>query len=452
MTKRTREPEKVKHRGGYSAGDPKLYRFVYDVVFYLFALCYLPVFFLRGKHRGGMGSRWGGIPSDVRALLAEKKVVWVHAVSVGEAVTAMRLVNALREELKDCRFLLTTTTRTGQEVAAKLKNDDDVLLYFPFDFRWAVRRFIRGAKPCAFVALETEIWPNVVFELSNIGVPLFIVNGRISDKALPQYRRVRPLMKTVLGRFSEILVQDAEIRGRFIEAGADALAVRVTGNMKFDWEPAPMASRDTERVMTYLKPQESFLFVAGSTHEGEEEVLFEAARALSRTIRGLKVVVAPRHPDRIESIRKNAAARGVETVRISEILQKGAAEFAGKNPVYLLDFMGALTDYYRYADAVFIGGSLVPMGGHNPVEPAFFEKPILFGPSMENFREMADAFRKADACREVRDGRELQIELERLAADPALRGSLGRSARGLVQKHQGATKECVERLLSALKN
>ncbi|MGH7197739.1 MAG: 3-deoxy-D-manno-octulosonic acid transferase [Candidatus Omnitrophota bacterium] len=427
-------------------------RILYDIGLFVFALFYLPAFFLKGKHREGFLERFGILPVEVKRALAGKRVLWVHAVSVGEVVQAARLIEVLRGRIRDYRFVLTVTTSAGRGVARKLLKDEDTVLHFPVDFRACVRSFVRQVSPRAVVVLETEIWPNLIFELSERRIPVGIVNGRISDRAIGKYRAVRNFVKPVLNRLSAIAVQDAAMKQRFVDLGASPALVFVTGNMKFDWQPASEDPEPVRRIEEDLRKAARFLLVAGSTHEGEEEILFGAVKSLVSRFPHFRLLVAPRHLERIRSIEERAAQAGLTVKRVSEPAEReGLGEAWGPDTVLLLDHMGALANLYRLADAVFIGGSLVPgFGGHNLVEPAFFEKPVLFGPHMDDFREIVREFSRSGACVEVKNGQELEKELALLVQDEGKRKALGRAARQIVLRHQGATRKNVEALLASM--
>ncbi len=304
MTKRTREPDRWLRR---------FFRIIYDLAFFVFALAYLPVFLVKGKHRAGFGCRLGRVPEAARRALAGKRVIWVHGVSVGEVVQAFRLVQALRSRYRDAVFLVTTTTATGFDVASKLKEAGDRVLYLPADFRFAVRSFIDQVTPSMVVILETELWPNLIYELSDRDIPVYLVNGRISDKALPKYKAVRGFLRGVLGRLEGIGVQDGQMLERFLQIGADPARVRVTGNMKFDWQPqaAGGTRTDGQTRTPALKTPGAFLCVAGSTHEGEEEIMFQVYRSLKTRYPNFELWLAPRHPERAPSIERQAALAGV---------------------------------------------------------------------------------------------------------------------------------------------
>lgn len=418
-------------------------RFLYDAGFLLFAIAYLPVFFMKGKHRLGMGSRFGAVPDDVRRSLSGRRVVWIHAVSVGEMALALRLADAVRAKFTDVKILLTVTTVAGWGVAEKAKHEEDALLFFPADFRPSVRAFIRSTSPAAVVLLETEIWPNLIFELSARRVPVYILNGRISDKAYPKYRRLGAWLGAVLERLSFVGAQDERMRERFIAIGAPPEKVAVTGNIKFDWRPDAARERQAEALGRRIKRPGDFFCIAGSTHEGEEEILFEIFAKLRRESPEFQLLIAPRHLERMPSIEAAAAKRGVALKKVSEA---GSGD-ASAEAVWILDQMGVLACLYQAADAVVMGGSFVPVGGHNLVEPAFYEKPVLFGPYMQNFRDMADQFLAASAAIAVNGAEDLERQLAALMKDSAKRKGLGLAAGRLVRQSQGATERNLARLV-----
>jgi len=420
-------------------------RVIYDVLFFIFSLVYLPLFLLKGKHKAGFAERFGFVPAATRAALRGKKTIWVHGVSVGEVALALRLMEDLRGRFGIEKFVLTTTTVAGREVAAKGKRAEDELLYFPADFRGAVRRFTDAVRPATVVILETEIWPNLISELSSKKIPVYLLNGRISDRAIRKYRLIRGFLSGVLSKVDGIGVQDEVMRDRFIEVGAPSGRVHVTGNIKFDWQPAGQAEEAARVVGRRIRREGAVLCVAGSTHEGEEEMIFSAYKKIVERDPRFGLVVAPRHMNRIGSVEAAAARARVPIERLS-VPSKGGIEA----PVYILDRMGVLASLYRHADIVLMGGSLVPVGGHNLVEPAYYEKPIVFGPYMHNFKEMAAEFKKAGAAVEVRTESELVDALAALASDAPRRLELGAAAKRLVQRHQGATRRNIERFLSSL--
>ena len=424
---------------------------LYDVIFFFFALAYLPVFLLKGKHRHGLSERFGIVPEEIREKLKGRKVFWLHAVSVGEVTLAVRFADAIRKKDAEAQMVLTTTTSAGWDVANKLKDENDVLLYFPVDFGFAVRSFIRSVSPKAVIILETEIWPNLMTELSRLGIPVFIVNGRISDKGIGTYRLVRFFLRRILRCVAAIGAQDERMKERFLELGAEPGRVGVTGNLKYDWVPSDSRDAPLEDLKHRLKTGANFWLVAGSTHENEEELLFELYPALKERFPNFRLLIAPRHLERLASIEQRAAQKNIPVKKVSSLEQNGSSD-KNSEGVLLLDQMGVLAFWYQLADAVFMGGSLVPVGGHNLVEPAYFKKPILFGPFMQNFTEMADEFQKNGAAIQVRDAKDLKQKLMELFQDKEKRERLGLAAKRLVLSHQGAVQKNIEMVFGGLKS
>ncbi len=426
--------------------------FLYNICFMIYALFALPFFIAKGKFGRGASSRFGRIPAAIRDRLSGRTVWWIHAVSVGEIALAVRFADKLRERLPEVKILLTTTTLAGHEVALKIKNEEDELLYFPIDLPFCVRRFVQEVDPAALILLETELWPNLIHELSKRLVPVFLVNGRISDKAFPNYRKVRFFLKKILRKISVLCVQDQRMRARFLELGAEPIKVSVNGNMKYDWESSYAQEELAGPLKRALRHAKSTLFIAGSTHEGEEEALFGILPDLAKKFPGFRMLVAPRHLTRMASIEKAAQRAGVLLVKTSALVAGSAPTELSSNAVFLLDQVGILAPLYECADLVFVGGSLVGAGGHNLVEPAVYAKPILFGPHMDNFHEMAEEFKTDRAAVLVGDARELKLEIERLVVDPERMEALGRAARSLARRHQGATGRDLESVWTVLES
>ncbi len=418
-------------------------KFLYSVLFFIFSLFYLPTFFMKGKHKGGFSERLGIVPESVVKGLQGKKVIWLHGVSVGEIVQAMRFREGLSARAPDAVFVLTTITAAGRSVAEKSKRPEDALLYFPVDFRFAVRQFLDRIGPSIVVILETEIWPNLIWELSRRQIPVSIVNARISDRAMVKYRVGQFFIRHVLKCVERVGAQDETARGRFVELGVPTERVFVTGHMKYDWEPSADHATRLERLKGWDRNGASrqTLWIAGSTHEGEEEIIFRVYQNVSRQIPGLRLLVAPRHLERLDDVEKKARVLGLAVFRFREIPNAEAG-------VILLDEMGLLASFYAAADFVFVGGSLVNVGGHNLVEPAYFKKPVLFGPHMQNFKEMAADFKNRGAGIEVKNAEDLERQVLRLATETSVRQTLGESAARLVRESTGASARNLEILFS----
>lgn len=448
MTKHTLAPKSVVVKE--SLLKLALYRFLYSAGFLIFSLFYLPTFFIKGKHKAGTEGRFGRVPEDLKRKMQKEKIVWVHAVSVGEMAQAIRLGQEIKDRFQSCRILFTATTPAGAELCRQLKSEEDYFLFFPVDFKWSVRRFLGAVRPEAVIFLETEIWPNLVFELEKQKIPLFILNGRISDKALPKYLKIPSFTRIVLKRFAQIGAQDELMRARFLSLGVPAEKCRVTGNIKYDWEPAHVTSALLQHIQNYFRKPGHFLWVAGSTHEGEEELLMEAYLRLRESLPSLRLLIAPRHLTRLEKIEAAARKLSLPAVRLDDKTDWKAAPTPDK--IYILNKIGVLAQVYEWADVVFIGGSLVPTGGHNLVEPAYFAKPILYGPFMANFKEMEEEFRSHEAAVRVPNADELRECVLNWAKDNASRDKTGAAARALVQKHAGATKRNLQLLADYLED
>ncbi|HTW46983.1 MAG TPA: 3-deoxy-D-manno-octulosonic acid transferase [Acidobacteriaceae bacterium] len=390
-----------------------------------------------GKYRRGLSERLGFIPDRIRSSFAGQPVVWIHAVSVGEVLAAGRLIGELALRLPDHRVLVSTTTLTGQTLARERFGADRVF-YFPLDFAFAVRSWLGVLRPCMLVLLETEFWPRMLTECRRAGIPVAVVNARISDRSWPRYRRLAFLWKRLLGGVSVALAQ-TELDAERLRALGPA-DVRVTGNLKFDVCAAKTAAV-TAALREHLPPGAPVL-VCGSTLTGEEDLLLDSLPP------GIVTVLAPRHPERFSDVAQTLDRRGVPSLRRSAWMQAPAAIPAGT--VFLLDSIGELASVYALATAAFIGGSLVPMGGHNPLEPSQFGVPIVMGPSFENFRGIVDLLRRHNAIR-IAAPAELKAALaDMLSASPEAH-AMGARAREVFAAEAGATERTVQALLALLR-
>jgi 3-deoxy-D-manno-octulosonic-acid transferase len=421
---------------------------LFDLAFFLYGLFALPVFVAKGKHREGWGERWGRVPAETAARLRGRDVFWVHGVSVGEARLACHLVSRIRRRLPGMTVLVTTTTASGRQVARKHLAPEDEVLFMPFDLSFAVRRFLTAVKPRAVVVMETEIWPNLLRELERREIPVLIANGRISASAFRRYRPVRWAIAGSLRRVRLILAQSREHRERFLALGADPGRVRAAGNMKFDLEGAAAPSDAAAALGERLRAEpDTPVLLASSTHPGEDETLLEAYARLKGRHPRLKLVLAPRHLERIPSVEALTVRRNLPAVRLSRFLAEPSRALA---EIVLVDQWGVLNLLYPLADAVFVGGSLVPVGGHNLAEAAVHGRAVLCGPHMENFADMLEEFTKEGAVTVVRDACEIEERAAELLRDRGARDRLGAKARQTVLKNQGAAERAVEEILQCL--
>ena len=387
-----------------------------------------------------------GVPVNARARLGygaarqrvgARRVGWIHAVSVGEAIAAGPIVEELRRLYPELPLVMTTVTETGARVVRERYAGLAVHRYFPLDLPGAVRRVVGAIDPLFFVCMETELWPNVLRTLGQRGVPVMIANGRLSDRSFRRYRRVRTFVRRMLGDVTVFGMQTREDARRVIALGADPERVFVTGNVKTDARPDAAGVSDLWQRLLGLAPEEA-VWIAGSTHRGEDEAVLEAhARARpSVTPTRLVLVLAPRHLERVPEILALVATRGWSAVRRSQLPCPRS-----ENTVVVLDTLGELAQLYSVASIVFVGGSLVPAGGHNMLEPALRRKPVLFGPHTENFRDAAALLLDAGAAAIVQDAADLAVALQRLLADPALRAKMGDAGFDALAARHGAVGE-----------
>lgn len=387
------------------------------------------------KYVGSLGQRMGYLP--VSFNIDGDESIWIHAVSVGEVLTARPLIVDLRKRYPTLRIFLSTTTMAGQQLARRSVPDVDEVFYFPFDLGLFVRRTLDLVRPRLFLMMETEIWPVLLRECRRRQVATAIVNGRLSSRSFPRYRLVRAFMRPVLGDIDRFCVQSDESARRFVELGADPAHVVVTGSLKFDsLDTGPSARlRARDRVLRYFRVAASRpVIVAGSTMKGEEAAVLAAFRRIRATSPTALLVLAPRHPERFGDVEQLCRNEGWTVRRRTEL----AIDQDPRADVVVVDTIGELAALYQLATVVFVGGSLVATGGHNVLEPAVFGKPIVFGPHMDNFREIADTFVAAGAAVRLDDARDLEETLIDLLGDSVRRARLGAAARALVEANRGA--------------
>jgi len=398
-----------------------------------------------GKYREGLAERLGRVPKRVRRALGGEQRIWVHAVSVGEVVAASRLVEELDRQLNEgagpnagaWRVMVSTTTRTGQALARERFGAERVF-YFPLDFGWAVRAWLRAIRPRMLVLAETEFWPRVLAECRRAGIPVAVVNARISDRSWPRYRRLAPLWRRILRGISVALAQSELDAGRLRALGVTN--VQVTGNLKFDVRVAQPAAVTT-LLRNNLSPGAKVL-VCGSTLAGEEEWLLDALPAETVTI------LAPRHPERFGEVADLLERRGARWGRRST--WASAPEPIEPGMVFLLDSIGELASVYSLATAAFVGGSLVAAGGHNPLEAAQFGVPVAMGTSTENFRGIVETLRARQAILLV-ERAQLRSGLTEVLSRSAEMQAMGTRGREVFENEAGATERSVRTLLAVLR-
>jgi 3-deoxy-D-manno-octulosonic-acid transferase len=351
-----------------------------------------------GRYRAGLAGRLGLLPRQLDGVIAARGaaggLIWLHAVSVGEVLAAQRLVSELRTALPASQVVVSTTTAAGYKVASEKLGIP--VFYFPLDFAFAVRRYLHALRPSLFVTTESEFWPRMLVECERAGIPVAVVNARVSDRSFPRYMRLRRLWRPLLAKVKIFLAQGEETAERLRQIGVSPNRIQVTGNLKYD-APGGGDNAMVQRVASLLP--HSRILVAGSTAEGEEEILLEVWPTVLQQIPDAAFLIAPRHPQRFDTVLALIQKGGYGVIRCSELASTTESITSAK--ILLLDTVGDLAAMYSIASAAFVGGSLVPKGGQNPNEPARFGVPVVMGSSYENFREMVNAMLQSGAIRVV---------------------------------------------------
>jgi 3-deoxy-D-manno-octulosonic-acid transferase len=373
--------------------------------------------------------------------------IWLHAVSVGEVISCVEFLRALQREFPRTRIFVSTSTLAGQALAReKLAGLAHGVFYAPVDTVWAVRRAIRAIRPSLVIIAETEIWPNLFREVKRTGAALAIVNGRISDRALPRYRALRWFFQGVLPQLDCVLAQSDSTRSRFVELGASSERVLSTGNLKYDSTPNPAPPDSPVRALLHrITPTR--VWIAASTmppllpgDPDEDDSVIDSFRKLAALHPGLLLILVPRHPERFDAAARKLESAGIRYLRRSRLNAHEALDLPG---VLLLDSIGELSGLFAVADVVFMGGTLASRGGHNVLEPALFAKPVIVGPHLENFQPIADEFRAAGAFFEISSPAGLTEAMERLLEHSSQAGELGRRALACAEGRRGATARAV---------
>ena len=404
------------------------------------------------KYRQGLMERLGRIPRRLASdsLSTERPLIWLHAVSVGEVLAVTRLVKELESALPGHLIVISTTTRTGQALARE-RFDSNRVFYCPLDLPWAVRAYLNALQPRLLILAETEFWPNLLHGCFSRGIPVAVVNARISNRSWPRYQRLRRLWRPLLSRLSRVLAQSQTDADRLLALGCLPDHVSVAGNLKFDVRVA-----QESEATRWLKSMSAGLrfVVAGSTLEGEESALIDAWPRMLAADPQLVLVLAPRHPERFSAVATLLDKAGaLWTRRSSWTSGTSAAARASRSlrpgEIVLLDTIGELASVYSLASVAFVGGSLVPAGGHNPLEPAQFAVPIVMGPHYANFAAITDSLRDHDALR-IAAKDDLASTVIELLSNRSAAEAMGKRAREVFDRQAGATDRCVAAILELL--
>lgn len=395
----------------------------------------------QGRRSPGYLDRWWERFGSVARFATGMPVIWIHAVSVGEVLSSVPLIRRLRAVFPEARFLVTTATPTGAEMVRSRIEGNVTHAFFPYDLPWAVRRFLDRVRPSMVVVMETEIWPNFFAACRRCAIPLVMANARISPRSFSGYQRLPHLTREALDGVTFVAAQTGPDLDRFLKLGIPRDRVAVCGNLKFDIHVSRSLSEQGQALRRAF-PGNRPIWVAASTHAGEETVILNAFKTVLRTFPHCLLVLAPRHPERFDDAAGQCKAAGLTVVRRSR--QNPPTAECG---VFLLDSLGELLPYYACADVAFVGGSLVPAGGHNLMEPAGLGVPVLTGPFSFNFTEIVGLLVDANALLVVRDAAELAGRVAELLADANLRHAMGEAARRVFDSNKGAAERVVQLLV-----
>ncbi|MBI5643297.1 MAG: 3-deoxy-D-manno-octulosonic acid transferase [Deltaproteobacteria bacterium] len=419
-----------------------IYR-LYDILLHISVIALLPYFVFKmitaRKYREGIPERFGFYKAAKLKALSGGPVVWIHAVSVGETKAAAPVVKLFKERNPDTRVVFSTVTRTGNNTAAKdLTGLIDALIYFPLDLSWVVNKAIRLFNPKAFIVIEKEIWPNIFRQMNKKGVPVIVLNGTISDRSSRRFARYGFFFKGVFGGVSLFSARTKEDREKAVCAGVKDSNAVATGNIKFDLSPPDgrQSSLTPLGASLGINPKEAVI-VAGSTHPGEEEMILNAFKGLRGEFKNTRLILAPRHPERFAEVEALLRRSGLPYSKRS----KGN----GGEGIVLLDTVGELMMVYSFATVAFVGGSLVKgIGGHNLLEPAYYGKPVIYGPHLTAYLNMAELLEGAGGGFRAEGVDGLKGTLEKLLSDAALCKEAGESAWKVVEANRGAARKSVE--------
>ena len=404
---------------------------------------------VRRKYREGLCQRMGFIPKSVHDQLKGVHPIWIHAVSVGEVIASIPIIKKIKEVYPQKKIVLSTITSTGNDTARKKIPEIDFLIYFPYDFFFIVKKVLTIINPCIFIHTETEIWPNFLFFLHQREIPSVIVNGRISSKSCRRYKLFGWFFKKVFNKVSAFGMQSLVDYQRVIDIGADPQKVLITGNMKFDQKTPDANDRHKEELLNELNlGLEDKIFIAGSTHSAEEDIILEVFQQLIKEYSNLILILAPRHPERFSEVEKLVKKRGFVVHRKSQIKKY---QHLLRSQVILMDTIGELAQFYSIGEIIFVGGSLVNIGGHNILEPLVYKKPVIFGPYTQNVSEFVNVLIESGAGILVTTKDDLLFQAQRLLSNKEEAQMCGERGFQVIKVNQGATEKnfaIIKRFLS----
>jgi len=413
------------------------------MTFIIFGIIYLPYLIFTKRYRYGLGNRLGILSKDIKSISSKGKVIWIHAVSVGEMRVASIITPILRKEFPKHVIIFSSVTHTGNKIANSIATQKEHVFYLPFDLSFITNKVVKIIKPEIFLCLETELWPNLITSLYRFNTKIVLVNGRISNSSYKGYKSIKFIISKILKKFSLILVQSKEDSDRILDLGAEKNKISVTGNLKFDQLLEDSGNRDSIREKMHLDDKD-ILLIAGSTHRGEEDIIIECFSRLKKEYSLLKLLIAPRHIERIQEIQGILLKYNLESIKFSQ------ANRDRNSSIFLLDTIGDLKNVYSASDIVFVGGSLVKKGGQNPIEPASLSKSIIIGKFTFNFQEVVRSFLENNACIQVENKAELYSAVKLLLDTPQEAKRLSENAKSTVDKNSGSSYLTLKAILSII--
>jgi 3-deoxy-D-manno-octulosonic-acid transferase len=420
-------------------------RYVLDLLYLFAGLAYSPVIVYRairyGRYRAGWAERFG----RVSRKSPEKKCIWLHAVSMGEVNAAKTIIKELEAKFSDFEIVISTTTDTGFARAASLFSKDHQVFYFPFDFSWAMHRAFNNIRPAICLLMELEVWPNFVRLAKQFDAPVVVVNGRISDKSFPKYKRAKLLVKHVFRKVNLVLAQTDEYAQRFREIGAGN--VIVTSSLKYDTAQITDKVKGTDALATQLNIGKERIWVAGGTGPDEEKIILDVFTSLKQSsqLKDLRLVVVPRKPERFDEVARLIGDAEFEFIRYSSI-KNTVVRCREKAAVILGDTMGDLRKFYCLANVIFVGRSLVPMGGSDMIEATALGKCTVFGPHTFNFKQTVDSLLAGNGAIVVNNGDELLNTIQKCLTEPDFARRIAQNGQDVIKKNQGATAKSIEQI------
>lgn len=425
-----------------------LMNIIYCIAIVLYSPKILYRMWFHKRYRGGWDQRMG----RMQRLHPEKRCIWIHAVSVGEVNAISTLVSRIKQELPDYELVISSTTDTGLARAQSLYAAGYSVFYFPFDLSWVMRRAFSRLQPDLILLMELEVWPNLARIAAERSIPVVVVNGRLSDKSFPRYQRIRFLVKGMFRRVSLVLAQTRQYADRFISLGCDPGRVIVTSSLKYDTAQTQGPVSGADRLAVQINLGAEPLWIAGGTGPGEEKIALDAFLRLRKQpgLENLRLAIVPRKPERFDEVASLIEQTGFGYVRFSK-LKTDDSVVQDKPVVILGDTMGDLKKFYAVATVVFVGRSLVPMGGSDMMEPAGLGKCTLFGPHTFNFRQTVEVLLEGKGAIEVKDEEDLYRSVLQCLTDSAFASRIAESGQKIIRQNQGATTrtiEAIKRLLN----